>query len=340
MSTIINPFRFSSGAPASSATMPSEIDYLVVGGGGGAGSPYYGGGGGAGGYNYTTAESVSEEGEYIITVGTGGAGGTNSYVTTTGADQGDDGLESKIVDPMEMDIAQCDGGGGGGGYKHTEQSDRDGRDGGSGGGAAPASPGTGVIDPHYGGEASGNGTGNDGGDGGVYGAYSSTWLYICAAGGGGAGSAGADGWMSGASGNIGVGGDATSNSITGSAVAYAGGGGGGLYFSQNASSDPDGGSAGGVQSGGDGGRYSNAPSTTRAEDGVTNTGGGGGGNPNLSGWDGQAGGSGIVVIKYAKVQDGVTLSAPTVSGSPTDLSTSSYYIYKWTGSGSITWSST
>ena len=55
MSNIINPYRFSSGAPASSATMPSEIDYLVVGGGGGAGSPYYGGGGGAGGYNYVTA---------------------------------------------------------------------------------------------------------------------------------------------------------------------------------------------------------------------------------------------------------------------------------------------
>jgi len=333
MSNIINPYRFSSGAPASSATMPSEIDYLVVGGGGGAGSPYYGGGGGAGGYNYVTAESVSEEGEYIITVGTGGAGG--SYASY--ADRGDNGLESKIVDPMEMDISQCDGGGGGGGYIHTAQAEREGRDGGSGGGAVPGGDAAGVV-LKYGGSASGYGDGNEGGDGGVYG----TWSYICAAGGGGAGSAGADGYISTnttTQGNIGTGGDATSNSITGSAVAYAGGGGGGLYYSQNASSDPDGGSAGGVQSGGDGGRYSTS-STTRAEDGVANTGGGGGGNASLSGWDGQAGGSGIVIIKYAKVQDSVTLSAPTVSGTPTDLSTSSYYIYKWTGSGSITWSST
>jgi hypothetical protein len=66
-------------------------------------------------------------------------------------------------------------------------------------------------------------------------------------------------------------------------------------------------------------------------DGDANTGGGGGGGRN-SGGDG---GSGIVVISYAD-----TFDAPSsITGTYSEPSVSGKRVYKFTGSGTITWTS-
>jgi hypothetical protein len=60
-----------------------------------------------------------------------------------------------------------------------------------------------------------------------------------------------------------------------------------------------------------------------------NTGGGGGAQGAGSG---KAGGSGIVVLRYADTYP----DAAATTGSPTFTNTGGYKIYKFTGSGSIT----
>ena len=87
-------------------------------------------------------------------------------------------------------------------------------------------------------------------------------------------------------GNAGDGGDGTSNSITGTAVTYAGGGGGG-DASQTGS-----GSTGGTGGGGNGGGTS-----TAGQDGTANTGGGGGGSATNTTGQGD-GGSGVVILRF------------------------------------------
>lgn len=61
-------------------------------------------------------------------------------------------------------------------------------------------------------------------------------------------------------------------------------------------------------------------------DGVTNTGGG------AACYAGASGGSGIVIIRYPNTKN----NAASTTGSPTFTNTGGYKIYKWTGSGSIT----
>ena len=61
-------------------------------------------------------------------------------------------------------------------------------------------------------------------------------------------------------------------------------------------------------------------------------GGGGGTNPVNVYVDGAAGGSGIVIIRYADSY----AAATSTTGSPTITVAGGYRVYKWTGSGSIT----
>jgi hypothetical protein len=87
------------------------------------------------------------------------------------------------------------------------------------------------------------------------------------------------------------------------------------------------GGAGGSGGGGRGGDPSNLPVS-----GTANTGGGGGGAGNISPYNGAAGGSGVVIIRYPDTY----AAATSTTGSPTITVTGGYRIYKWTASGSIT----
>ena len=88
------------------------------------------------------------------------------------------------------------------------------------------------------------------------------------------------------------------------------------------------GGSGGAGGGGNG----SANGSTDGTAGTANPGGGAGGNGNSGNLSGNAGGSGIVIIRYA---DSFSDAAST-TGSPTFTNTGGYKIYKWTGSGSIT----
>jgi hypothetical protein len=103
--------------------------------------------------------------------------------------------------------------------------------------------------------------------------------------------------------------------MTGSGVYYAGGGGG----------NRDG--AGGLGGGGPG-AFNVTPAAPRF--GVTNTGGGAG-----SGWPGaSSGGSGIVILRYPTAKG----AASATTGSPNVTTVGSWRIYKFTESGTITFS--
>ena len=71
---------------------------------------------------------------------------------------------------------------------------------------------------------------------------------------------------------------------------------------------------------------------TPGTNGGTNTGGGGGGGAGQGSVDGRAGGSGIVIIRYADSYD----AALATTGSPTITVAGGYRVYQWTSSGSIT----
>lgn len=162
--------------------------------------------------------------------------------------------------------------------------------GGGGGGAWPSYPG---VSGGSGGGGSGTstfglGTPGQGQNGGPSPNTTTSSPYQGHGGGGGAGWPGSQG--SGVTG--GAGGNGLAYSISGSSVTYAGGGGGHSPGDGNAAVAP-----GGTGGGGQGGNYYNPASAT---DGTNGLGGGGGGN-----WGGDAaraigaGGSGVVIIRYA-----------------------------------------
>jgi hypothetical protein len=262
--------------PFSGTFTPTEsitADVLVIAGGGGGGV-HHGGGGGAGGLRSTvtaTGGGGSLESPlsltaqaYTVTVGAGGTGSTNNSVRGTA---GANSVFSTITST----------GGGGGGSRNTEQNGGAGGSGGGGGytgagGARTASP---VQGFNGGGDTAPNGAGG---------------------GGGGAGAAGASTTSAqGAAGGNGVQITAFANATqTGVNNGYYGGGGSGGWQT------PSGGSAGAAGLGG-GGVGSGTDESTATANGISNTGGGGGGGGYVDGgaYSAGAGGSGLVIIRYA-----------------------------------------
>ena len=261
--------------------------YLVVAGGGGGGPA--GGGGGAGGLLTGTTSLVLGT-TYTVTVGTGGSGGVGGSTLSNGSNGGN----SIISGTGLTTITSIGGGGGGGAYDTSVPS------GGSGGGASA----NGSV------QTGGSGTSGQGNAGGSNGGVSG--IPFPGGGGGGAGAVGSNG----SSGGGGNGGAGLSNSITGSAVTYAGGGGGSTYTSAYS------GGTGGAGGGGNG----SAGGTGTA--GTNGLGGGGGGSayPN----SGPTGGSGVVIISLPTGFVATTTGTPTITYNGTNT------VYTFTGSGTIT----
>jgi hypothetical protein len=246
-----------------------SCDVLVVAGGGGGGANRAGGGG-AGGLVSQTARSAANGIGYTVTIGAGGTGGIAAVSNGTSG--------SNTV----FDTITSLGGGAGSGVSSSI--------GGSGGSGAGAQGGatTAGGSATQGNSGGGTGAGNAGG-GGVA-------SYNAAGGGGGAGAAGATGnTVSGQSGVGGIGLNTWSSwasvTSTGASGYFAGGGGGG----GSNDGSPSGATAGAGGTGGGGaGNQSGA-----GVSGTANTGGGGGGGANLPAQNGGAGGSGIVIVRYA-----------------------------------------
>jgi hypothetical protein len=280
----------------------------VAGGGGGAASvgSWGGGGGGAGGY-LTGTTSLSLATSYTVTVGAGGSGGVGASASGTSGSNSQFGTLTASV---------------GGGYGASDSAN--GGNGGSGGGAA---------NPTYSGGTATSGQGNRGGNGAT---------SRGGPGGGGAGAQGTDAVANGyaipSSGY--AGGAGLASSISGTSTYYAGGGGGGAMGS---------GGTGGAGGNGGGGAGSNGASGLPGTTGTANTGGGGGGGSSNSAGgsptNGAAGGSGIVIISYAGVQQfgggivtsvgGNTIHTFTTSGtlSPITPLSANYLIVAGGGSG-------
>ena len=292
---------------------PLVVSYLVIAGGGGGGGTHRsytaGGGAGAGGLRNSfagdntggggSAEStltLSAATNYTVTVGAGGSAGTETAL-------GGNGTNSVF-----STITSTGGGGGGSAYASPPTPIA----GGSGGGSTSYNNTAGArvsnpIQGYAGGTAYGNGAGDGCG------------------GGGGAGAIGGNGGDT-AGGN---GGNGLSNSITGSAVTYAGGGGGGQWLWQYSGTVTPG--TGGTGGGGAGNGDANGGN---GNDGTANTGGGGGGGSakHTSGpttINGGTGGSGIVILRYPA---GYTISG--LSGSTATDGTSKVTTFT-TGTGNI-----
>ena len=216
-------------------------------------------GGGGGGGGYLTATGFSVSAQAYAI--TVGAGGAGGPANSAEKDgsKGSNSVFSSITST-------------GGGFGAGRTTNTGGGSGGSGGGSGSGESSTSTTA----GAASPSGQGNAGGSG--VGSSSSP-------GGGGAGEVG----FSAVGTAAGEGGDGLASSITGTSTYYSGGGGG-------SSDESNGGKSGGLGGGGAGGHGGQA-----ATAGTANTGGGGGtsggkGSPYLAGG---AGGSGVVIIKYA-----------------------------------------
>jgi len=246
--------------------------------------------------------SGSSDVDYFILAGGGGGGGSNN--DTGGGGGGAGGyLTGSFVNLSTGAYTITVGGGGSAGSRYSTQ---------AGNGGNSVFNGQTAIGG--GGGKVGTGTGSNGGSGGGPGGtgtagqgYSSPGSRGENRGGRGGGGAGSEPDAIGdnrfAAGS--TGGAPINNSLrTGSAVAYAGGGGGG-----NGINSPVNGGLGGN---GGGGGAGNGDTGSGAGAGADNSGGGGGGQRDL-GEGGQvaaAGGSGIVVIRYATNQN-VTVTGPT-----------------------------
>ena len=290
------------------------IEYFIVSGGGGGGGNTGSGGGGGGVLNgglYVSVGTVA-----TTTVGAGGNGGpAAAYSYPSGGQIGQLGTSSSIV-LSGMQLAPI-GGGGGVGFDMGDQISF--KNGGSGGGCATST-------------IRGFGTIGQGNYGGLRDSASQ-----CSAGGGGAGAVGGAATGSGATSVSGVGG-AGIQWPANSGTYYAGGGGGGGGTSNRASNGTGiNGGAGGTGGGGAGGNGTagNPGAQNAGTAGTANTGGGaGGGNFTAGSWGGAGGkgGSGVVIIRYSDAR----AAASATTGSPTITVAGGYRVYKFTGSGTIT----
>jgi hypothetical protein len=266
-----------------------NVQLLVVGGGGGAGY-FRGGGGGGGGYIAVPSYTVTGGSAIPITVGIGGSPGTDNAGTGVHATSG----TNSSFGSTHIAI----GGGGGGSYGGGPQN---GYNGGSGGGGAnqSSSANTGYGGTGTAGQGFSGGNSRCGGGGEVSGG-----------GGGGAGGAGSNGSSSGCGSSAyrpfypGNGGNGIQNSITGTAVWYAGGGAGG-GLGTNANIQGTNGLGGGQASFGGGGQCKVVSNNFVAE----------------------SGGPGIVVVKYA--------GTPVATGG-TITQVGGFTIHTFTSNGTFT----
>ena len=271
-----------------------KLGYMVVAGGGGGASGPSGGGGGGGGFREAKGTNVCYSASPLaapasitltaptaipITVGGGGSGG-NGGPEACNSTQGTNGSNS-----IFSTITSA-GGGRGQGTSSNPCGGAAGN-GGSGGGAggtagAFGSGNTPTVSPAQGFDGEDRYTaGSPSGGGGGGGATSSS------------GNTNADG------------GTGATTSISATPTAYAGGGGSGASGSTCIGSTPRsplGGGNGGTGGGGSGSRGAPTPgSAPNGGAGSANTGGGGGGagrRSSVENYDGGAGGSGIVIIRY------------------------------------------
>jgi hypothetical protein len=247
-----------------------SCDVLVVAGGGGSGgsdsNDKGSGGGGAGGLLAHTSQSLTATG-YTVTIGAGGTGGIGGTPGTATA--GNNGSDSQFA---SLTASVGGGGGGGGRSANGPGIPWNGKNGGSGGGSVKAG-------------TAGTGTAGQGNAGGTASITSDS-----GAGGGGAGAVGASITADpGGAGGAGVNTYSTWLNTTGTGVSgfIAGGGGGGAY-------------SGAASTGGSGGGGAGGAATAQGSAGVANTGGGAGGTGgNTTAHSGNAGGSGIVIVRYA-----------------------------------------
>ena len=267
--SLFKPFTYF--ATSALSTVSTAIEYLVVAGGGGGGSNDRGGGGGAGGLRSGSFTPGIQT--YIIKVGAGGARGVQGVTSS--------------IDQTYVSL----GGGFGACYTGTPKI---GGNGGSGGGASDATgsaamttPGTGSYGPPIQGYPGGNG---------FYKA-SGPQVLNCG-GGGGASQTGSNAVQSPTLGS--AGGNGLQSAIRGTLVYYAGGGGGCREYQTGTTTA----ATGGLGGGGNGGFSSGTPNLNNSTAGAVNTGGGGGGSPWGGSSFGSAGGSGIVVLRYAGTAKG------------------------------------
>lgn len=306
---------------------PTRVDYLVVGGGGGGGSGL-GSGAGAGAFIEGTGFATSGGTTLDITIGAGGTGG-NSGGVNGGGNGGDTILQTS--GGGGSGTITCNGGAGGSSVGAAQIGYGNGNASGSGAGGG----GTSSFFP-------GGGTDNGPGNKGAYvnGPFTNSNNGYGNASGGGGGAGG-----KGKAFNISYGGtiitgrsdggDGLGRWADGTYRTYATGGGAGPYAGGLVPNAGLGGSGGGAL-GGDGSSSASSSPTTN-QSGLANTGGGGGGAGYFSSagtprGKGGIGGSGVVIIRYPDIFD----AASATTGSPTVTIHENYRIYKFTGSGSIT----
>lgn len=286
---------FTSGT--NSWTPPTGVDsvrFLVIGGGGSGGSGI-GGGGGAGEMVESSSYAVSAGTAYSISVGAGGgansgpglAGSNSIFGSITAYGGGGGGQDGNGASASQGTVPYAFGSGGGAGFTTTGLTN-------------VASNSVRNLPSGVNTYRSNGGAGSGGGG-----------PTATAGGGGGAGGVGSPGTMSPQSG--GNGGIGRTNDITGNSFWYAAGGGGGINGDCGALSGGNPG-AGGSLVGGAGGTKAICPggSPSNGNAGTSNTGSGGGGASNSP--SGGAGGSGVVIVRYAIQAPASIGFSPSITG--------------------------